>query len=235
MLVANHGLFGHELLPLLVGAWDHANRPVRALADRVLFATSVQRTFMRARGAAQGTRAVAHRLMSRGEIVYVCPGGAREALADAKHRYKLLWEGHDGFVRSAIRASAPIAPMAILGHDETFLQLRTAEQMRRTPVGRFIERAIGKKYVTPMYAGLGPAPLPQRFHFVVGAPISVPDDPSLADDEATVATLHAKTKAALEGLIARTRLQRAQRLAAMPEGPRKWVEEGLLDLVRTQS
>lgn len=230
MLVANHGLFGHELLPLLVGGWDHAHRPIRALADHVLFATPIQRRWMRARGAAEGTRAVAHRLMSRGEIVYVCPGGAREALADAKDRYKLLWHGHDGFVRSAIRASAPITPMAILGHDETFRQLRTAGEMRRTPLGAFIERAIGPKYVTPVYVGLGPAPIPQRFHFLVGTPIPVPDDPERASDEATVARLHGESQRALETLLARARRERAQQLEAMAEGPRKWLEQGLLEL-----
>lgn len=232
MLVANHGLFGHELMPLLVGAYDHAHRPVRALADHVLFATPIQRRWMRGRGAAEGTPAVAHRLLSRGEIVYVCPGGAREALADAKDRYKLLWDGHQGFVRSAIRASAPIAPMAILGHDETFRQLRTADEVRRTPLGKFIARTFGPKYVTPVYLGLGPAPLPQRFHFLVGELIEVPGDPSLADDTATVDRLHAQTKAALEALIARALLQRAQRLAALPDGPEKWLEERLLDFVR---
>lgn len=232
MLVANHGLFGHELLPLLVGAWDHAHRPIRALADHVLFATPVQRRWMRARGAAEGTRTVAHRLMSRGEIVYVCPGGAREALADAKLRYTLLWDGHDGFVRSAIRASAAIVPMAILGHDETYRQLRTAAQVRRTPFGRLIEHAVGPKYVTPMYLGLGPAPLPQRFHFLVGTPIPVPADPGLADDEDTVAELHRRTKLTLEQLLARAQLARAQRLAAMPDGPRRWFEERLLELAR---
>lgn len=232
MLVANHGLFGHELWPLLIGGFDHAGRPIRALADHVLFATALQRRVMARRGAAEGTPAVAHRLMTRGEIVYVCPGGAREALADAKHRYRLFWDGHYGFVRSAIRAGAPIVPMAILGHDETYAQLRTAAEVKRTPLGRFIRRTFGDKYVTPIYVGLGPLPLPQRFHFSVGAPIEVPADPGRAEDEATVRELHRETQRALEGLIARALQARAQQLEAMPEGAAKWIESKLLDVVR---
>lgn len=232
MLVANHGLFGQELSPLLVGAWDHAHRPIRAIADHVLFATAIQRRVMESRGAAEGTPAVAHKLMTRGEIVYVCPGGAREALADAKDRYRLFWDGHYGFVRSAIRAGAPIVPMAILGHDETYAQIRTATEMKKTPLGRFIRRAFGEKYVTPLYMGLGPIPLPQRFHFSVGKPIEVPNDPERASDEATVEVLHGESQRALERLIADARVARARYLESMPEGTAKWVESTLLDIVR---
>lgn len=231
MLVANHGLFAQEVAPLLIGANDEAGRPIRALGDRVLFATALQRALMARRGAAEGTPAVAHRLLSRGEIVYVCPGGAREGLADAKDRYRLFWEEHYGFVRSAIRASARIVPMAILGHDETYAQLRTASQVDRTAVGRLIRATLGPKYVTPMYVGLGVLPLPQRFYFRVGPAIAVPDDPELATHEPTVQALHAQAKRAVEGLLVEAQVARAQRIAALPPTER-WIEERLLDVVR---
>ena len=53
-------------------------------------------------------------------------------LASAKDRYKLFWEGHDGFVKCAIRAGAPIVPLAIVGIDEIYRQLVDAERMRET-------------------------------------------------------------------------------------------------------
>ncbi|MFO0692881.1 MAG: lysophospholipid acyltransferase family protein [Polyangiales bacterium] len=228
MLVANHGLLGFELMPLLVGGWEVAGRPIRAVADHVLFATAVQRRFMEARGAVEGTPKVADRLLRRGEILYVCPGGAREALSEPKDRYKLFWDQSRGFVRSSIRAGAPIAPMAILGHDETFRQLRTAPEMKRTPLGKLVVKAFGAKYVPPLYVGLGPFPLPQQFHFLVGELIEVPADPSLADDPATVDALHEQSRVAVEALIARAKERRQRRLASMPDGPEKWLEKALI-------
>ncbi len=145
-----------------------------------------------------------------------------------KDRYKLFWDQSRGFVRSSIRAGAPIAPMAILGHDETFRQLRTAPEMKRTPLGKLVVKAFGAKYVPPLYVGLGPFPLPQQFHFLVGELIEVPADPSLADDPATVDALHEQSRVAVEALIARAKERRQRRLASMPDGPEKWLEKALI-------
>lgn len=201
MLVANHGLFGHELPLLQLGAHEIAHRPLRSFSDRVLFLVPPVRRIMMGMGVCEGTPTVAHRLLSRGELAYTCPGGAREALAPMRDRYKLYWDGRHGFVRSAIRAGAAIVPMAIIGIDETYRQILDADAVRATPMGKLILDQLGEKYLMPFYWGLGPLPLPQQLHFLAGAPIPVPRDPAAAEDEAIVLALHAAARRETERLI----------------------------------
>lgn len=226
IIAANHGLFGHELLPLLLGAHEIAHRTLRTLSDRVLFATALQRRALRPVGSCHGTPAVAHKLLTRGELVYTCPGGAREALAPAAERYRLAWEGHTGFVRSAIRAGAPIVPMAIIGIDETYREVVTREEVRASPLGALILRLFGEKYLTPIHLGVGLLPLPQALTFHCGTPIEVPADPSLADDPRTVARLHERARDETEALIQHGLAEREEHLAALP--PRERLVNELL-------
>ena len=203
LVAANHGLFAMEAPSLLLGVWDASGRAIRGLGDRVLYATELQRKILGPTGGVEGTPENAHLLLTRGEICYVCPGGAREALASAKDRYKLFWEGHDGFLRCANRAGAPIVPMAVIGIDEIYRQVLDAQAVRDTHLGVAIRALLGEKYVVPLYVGLGPLPLPMKLRFLAGEPIEVPADPSKAEDPAVVAELHAKTVAAVEALIAK--------------------------------
>ena len=209
LLVANHGLFGQELPWLQLGAHEIAGRPLRSLSDHVLFIVPPVRRVMLGMGVCEGTPAVAQQILTRGELAYTNPGGAREALAPVADRYKLYWDGRYGFVRAAIRAGADLVPLAVIGHDETYAQLLSAEQVRQTPLGQLIVRLLGEKYLMPIYVGVGPLPLPQRLWFLAGTPVPVPTDPRAADDDAVVHALQAQVRSATEALIAQGLAQRA--------------------------
>lgn len=227
IIVANHGLFGLELMPLLLGVHEIAHRTLRTLSDRVLFLTELQRRALRPFGSCQGTPGVAHKLLTRGELVYTCPGGAREALAPASDRYKLFWKGHDGFVRVAIRAGAPIVPMAIIGIDEIYRELFTRDRVRRSQLGRLILRLLGEKYLTPIYVGVGALPIPQELSFHCGEPIEVPRDPRRASDAKLVRSLHRAAERETARLIRHGLRERRAHLAALPPASR-WLNESLL-------
>ncbi len=218
LIVANHGLFGHELPFLQLGAHEIAGRPLRSFSDHVLFVVPPVREVLIGMGVCEGTPIVAHRLLSRGELTYTCPGGAREALAPTRDRYKLYWDGRYGFVRSAIRAQAAIVPMAIIGIDETYRQIVDGDTVRQTPLGQLIVRLLGEKYLLPLYFGMGPLPLPQQLHFLAGAPIPVPTDPTAADDETVVHALQAHVRMETEKLIATGLAAREARLKQLPNG-----------------
>jgi 1-acyl-sn-glycerol-3-phosphate acyltransferase len=230
MTVSNHGLFGVESASLLVGIWDASGRAIRGLGDRVLFNQPVVRRALASVGGAEGSPENAHLLLTRGEICWACPGGAREALASAKDRYRLFWEGHHGFVKSALRASVPIVPMAVVGSDEVYRQLYDAEQVGGTAFGRWVERTFGPKYVTPLYVGLGILPLPVKLYFFAGEPIQVPDDPALADVPEVVSDLHGRATRAVEALLARGIERRRAEEEAMAPGARRALTRLLHDL-----
>lgn len=226
LLVANHGLFGQELPFLQWGAHEIAGRPLRSFSDHVLFVVPPVRRVMMGMGVCEGTPTVAQRVLARGELAYTCPGGAREALAPAADRYKLYWDGRYGFVRSAIRAGAAIVPVAVIGNDETYRQVLSAEAVRKTPLGQLIVRLLGEKYLMPLYVGLGPLPLPQRLHFWAGTPIEVPADPGAADDTAVVHALQRQAREATEALIAHGLAERERWRREAP-----WDGERLADAV----
>ena len=225
LLVANHGLFGHELPLLQLGVHEATGRSLRSFSDHVLFIVPPVRDVLMGMGVCEGTPAVAHRLLTRGEIAYTCPGGAREALAPVRDRYKLYWDGRYGFVRSAIRAGAAIVPLAMIGIDETYRQVLDADAVRATLPGKAIARLLGEKYVMPLYLGVGPLPLPQRLHFLAGTPIAVPDDPAAADDEALVRTLHAAAQRQTEHLIAQGLAAREERRRTAQPGAATALDE----------
>ncbi len=218
MVVANHGLFALEAGCLVDCFWEGAGRPIRGLGDHLLYATKLLRVVLARSGGVEGTPENAYRLLTRGDAVYVNPGGAREALASADDRYKLFWDGHVGYVRAAIRAGVPIVPLAVIGSDELYRQLYDAKAMSSTLFGRLIQKTLGAKYVTPVYLGLGPLPLPVQLRFLAGEAIEVPRDPSAATDEAVVGELHARARRSLEALIAHGLEERAREHAALPTG-----------------
>ncbi len=217
LTVSNHGLFALESASLAIGLWDAARRPLRGLGDRVLYATAAQRRMLGRVGGVEGTPENAHLLLTRGEVCWACPGGAREALAPARDRYRLFWGGHHGFVRAALRARVPIVPLAVVGSDELYRQLLDADGVRATLFGKLVTRTLGDKYVTPLYMGLGPLPLPMKLYFLAGEPLEPPADVS-HEDEAGVRAWHAEVTAREEELVARALGWRREDQAAMPPG-----------------
>lgn len=217
LAVSNHGLFALESASLSIGVWDASRRALRGLGDHVLYATLAQRKVLARVGGVDGTPENAHLLLTRGEICWACPGGAREALAAAKDRYRLFWDGHHGFVKAALRAGVPLVPLAVIGSEELYRQLLDGDSVRATAFGRWVERTFGEKYVTPLYLGLGPLPFPVKLYFLAGDPIEPPPGAS-ADDPDDVRALHARVVAAEEELVSRALAWRREDQASLRDG-----------------
>lgn len=231
LLVANHGQFGFEM-PCMLRTFDReTGRAVRGLGDRVLFQTPGIGRVSRALGAVEGHPDAAHALLTRGELCYVCPGGAREGLLGPEARYTLMWEGHVGFVVSAIRAQVPLVPLAVIGSDDLFVQVRTAEAVRASLPGRWVGRLVGAKYVPALYMGLGPMPLPQRLRFLVGEPMHLGVPASAADDPEVVARIHDAFRDRLQALIDRGLRERSERARETPSSVGALVERAALAMV----
>lgn len=101
-------------------------------------------------------------VLARGEQLLVTPGGSREA-QPSRDFYRLRWEGRYGFVRLALKAGAPIVPLAIVGGAEAYPGAK-----------------LGK------LSFWSPVPLPVRIRVVLGEPIPVEKRPEAARDPAVV-------------------------------------------------
>ncbi|NTU80434.1 MAG: acyltransferase family protein [Chloroflexales bacterium] len=122
-------------------------------------------------------------LLGSDELVCVFPEGLKGVGKLYKDRYKLARFGRGGFVQAAIRAQAPIVPVAVVGAEEIYPMLANAE-----PVARL----FGMPYfpLTPFFPWLGPLgviPLPTRWSITFCEPLRTDMyDPAEADDPLTV-------------------------------------------------
>ncbi|HMQ30148.1 MAG TPA: lysophospholipid acyltransferase family protein [Chloroflexaceae bacterium] len=138
------------------------------------------------------------RLLESDELVCVFPEGLKGVGKLYKDRYKLARFGRGGFVQAAIRARAPIVPVAVVGAEEIYPMLANAE-----PVARL----FGMPYfpITPFFPWLGPLgviPLPTRWAITFCEPIGTDMyDPGEADDPLTVLGLTEMVRERIQATI----------------------------------
>lgn len=201
VLVSNHVTLAIDTMMLSKVIFDETGRLIRPTVDKFTIQFPYFREWVMQMGCVLGSRDNALRMCEAGELVLSYPGGAREALKPGKDAYKLMWQGATGFVKVAIKTGVPIIPIASVGGDEAFATLAEDNVLAR----KFMNSV---KYTAPLFAGLGPLPLPVKFYFAVGAPIVHDLKPRHAEDEQAVAELHARAREELENLVDETQVRR---------------------------
>ena len=123
------------------------------------------------------------RLLDEEELVAVFPEGTRGTQKLYRDRYRLQRFGRGGFVEIALRAQAPIVPVAIVGSEEIHPKLAEARPLARATGAPFFP-------VTPTFPALGPlglVPLPSRWRMEFCEQIDLSEfGPDAAADRALV-------------------------------------------------
>src|SRR5580704_10307862 len=201
LLVANHA-FGFDVAFAIAAVRRATGRTVWVLGEHAWWKVPFVRREASAIGIVDGTRENVDLLLERGELVVVLPGGLREAVKPHILRYRLLWGHRYGFVRAAIRAGAPILPLASIGADDVFHLVGDA-------FGRG-SRWFGRRDIPiPMPLHLLPLPHLSPLRFVVGEPIDPPPSPAAADDPKAVRRLRREIEGALHEIIEEELARRA--------------------------
>ena len=152
-----------------------ARRHVRLLAADLAFRLPFAGHLARKMGNTLATPEDALRLLHTGELVGVFPEGYKGVGKGWKERYRLQRFGRGGFIELALRAGAPIIPVAIVGSEEIYPMIGNAKLLAR--IGGFPYFPI-----TPFFPWLGPLgllPLPSKWIVEFGEPIPTdgyPDD-----------------------------------------------------------
>ncbi len=120
LLVANHGIFGFDAFILGALLWRHRRRLAVWLADRNLWKTPGLAATLDWVNAIPGTPEDAVKALRDGEIVVVYPGGIFDSYKNARDRHRLKWRNRAGFARVALRAQAPLVPIAACGVDDMY-------------------------------------------------------------------------------------------------------------------
>ena len=149
-----------------------------------------------------GTRENFADLLDDGQLVLVFPEGMEGVRKPITQRYRL--QGFRvGFVEQALRARAPIVPIAIVGSDDQAPILYDV-----APVAR----ALGLPFlpITPTFPWLGPLgllPYPVRYRIVYGEPLLFHErfGPEGADDARLVQYLARQVRSEVQRLVDRNR------------------------------
>jgi 1-acyl-sn-glycerol-3-phosphate acyltransferase len=140
----------------------------------------------------------ASRLLEEDELVAVFPEGAKGAGKDFSERYRLQRFGRGGFVEIALRAGAPIIPVAVVGSEEIYPKVGES---------RLLARATGAPYfpITPTFPLLGPlgaVPLPSKWRIAFGEPIRTDTfGEAAADDRALVFELSERVRDEIQRMV----------------------------------
>ncbi len=165
-------------------------RVVRPVADHFVPSLPWIGTLFARCGVVGGSRGNARTLLSQGEMIMIFPEGTPGILKPWKERYKLR-EFRVGHAELAIRNSAPVVPVGVVGAEEQMPQL-------------FLIKALGKPFGIPgMPVPAVPFPLPVRYHIRYGAPLRFDQEytPDQADDPAVVREAAGRVQAAVAELL----------------------------------
>jgi 1-acyl-sn-glycerol-3-phosphate acyltransferase len=167
LLVVSHSLATYDIAMLGYTICERTGRFARALADRLIFKIAPLAYITAGLGGVQGDPGAAARLLAEGEMVMVAPGGMREALRPRKQRYRISWEGRQGFAKLAIAAQVPVVCAACPAADDLY----TLYPSKLTNF--FLERF---HFPVPVLRGLGPTllPRPVALTHYIGAPMYPP-------------------------------------------------------------
>ncbi len=194
LVVVHHTLATYDAFLFGMAVFDTVDRPLRGLGDDQLFRLPGVRDWLHDMGIRPASPGAALALLRRGDLVFVAPGGMREALRPREARYRTRWEDRFGFVRLALRARVPVILAATPAADRIY-------SVFANPITDLVYEQLHLPLVVAR--GLGPTALPRpvRLTTYVAPPIAPPDiDP---DDEDGVRSWHAELTHAMHALLAR--------------------------------
>jgi 1-acyl-sn-glycerol-3-phosphate acyltransferase len=140
----------------------------------------------------------AARLLEQDQLVAVFPEGAKGAGKAFSERYRLQRFGRGGFVEIALRAGAPMIPVAVVGSEEIYPKIGESS---------LLARAIGAPYfpITPTFpllGALGAVPLPSKWRIEFGRPIPTEQyGPDAAEDRTLVFELSERVRDEVQRMV----------------------------------
>ena len=210
MLVANHaGILPWDATMISVGLLRGHPLPrhPRFMVLNWAFDLPWVSVFIRKVGGVVASPYNALRLLEQDELVAVFPEGVKGTGKPFGERYRVQRFGRGGFVEIALRAGAPIVPVAVVGSEEIYPKIADLPS---------VARLIGAPYfpVTPTFPWLGPlgaVPLPSKWRIEFCPPIETAGyGAEAAGDRRTVLELTEQTREAVQNALYANLIRRGQ-------------------------
>jgi 1-acyl-sn-glycerol-3-phosphate acyltransferase len=201
MLVSNHaGILPWDgtMVSLAIQREHPQPRLPRFLVLDWAFTLPYVSVVMRKMGGVVASPYNAARLLEQDQLVAVFPEGAKGAGKAFSERYRLQRFGRGGFVEIALRAGAPMIPVAVVGSEEIYPKIGESS---------LLARAIGAPYfpITPTFpllGALGAVPLPSKWRIEFGRPIPTEQyGPDAAEDRTLVFELSERVRDEVQRMV----------------------------------
>jgi 1-acyl-sn-glycerol-3-phosphate acyltransferase len=205
VLAGNHGgLLPFDAAMAVIDGALHTDPPrlVRTVVDRWAGSLPWVNLFYARVGQVVGTRENFAKLLKEGQLLLVFPEGIEGIRKTIAHRYRLQ-EFRVGFIEHALRARAPIVPVAFIGSDDQSPILFDIKPLAR-------KLGIPVAPITPTFPWFGPLgmlPYPVSYRIVYGEPLRYHErfGPEGADDSRLVRYLANQVRREVQLLIDRNR------------------------------
>ena len=201
LLVANHSgtIPLDSVMMTYAVAYEHpARRLVRNVGADLVYKLPFVGPLARKAGTVVAHEEDALEMLRRGELVGVFPEGYKGVGKGWRERYRLQRFGRGGFIELALRARAPIVPVAIVGAEEAYPMIGNIKPLASL---------LGFPYfpVTPTWPLLGPlgvVPLPSRWIIEFGEPVAMDQYPEdAAEDPMLVFDLTDETRDRIQQML----------------------------------
>lgn len=186
IIAVNHSVATYDTGLLFTTIIDELGRMPRSLGDRLIFKVPKFSDLMSELGVVEGNQDNAHRLLNHEELVFVAPGGMREALRPSTQKYRLMWQRRLGFARLAMETQTPIV-LAMCPHADDLYEISESK----------VTKILYKEFKIPLpfARGLGFTflPRPIKLTHYLSKPIKppkMPEDPVQA--KLVLARFHAR-------------------------------------------
>ena len=167
LMTVNHSLATYDITLLAAAVYESTGRIPKALVDRLFFKIPYLGELVHLIGCVEGAQNIATKLLQSGYLVYVAPGGMKEAIRPSSKKFEVMWESRRGFTRLAYLAQSPIILSACARADELY-------DVYENP----LSKTIYETFKIPFFIarGLGPTiiPKPIKLTHVIGKPLQPP-------------------------------------------------------------
>jgi 1-acyl-sn-glycerol-3-phosphate acyltransferase len=205
VLAANHGgVLPFDGAMVVIDSLLNTDPPrlPRAIVDRWAGSLPWVNVFYARVGQVIGTRENFADLLDDGQLVLVFPEGTDGIRKTVTQRYRLQ-RFRVGFVEQALRAGAPIVPMAIIGSDDQAPILYDVK-----PLARWLGLPVAP--ITPTFPWMGPLgllPYPVSYRIVYGEPLRFHErfGPEGAEDARLVRYIANQVRRDVQQLVDRSR------------------------------
>jgi 1-acyl-sn-glycerol-3-phosphate acyltransferase len=191
------GISNHNGGPILADCWVMISyywtlfgveRPAYAMVHDAVFRLPLLRNFLIKVGALRASRKNAEKVLDRGGVVLIFPGGELDCLRSFWRRHTIDFHGRSGFIELAMKRGVPVVPVVNVGGHETAVTLFSSRALARwtglqklTRV-RTVPLSIGLPWGIWATGFVPFLPLPAKFSYKVGKPFYFRKDPAGCDD-----------------------------------------------------